>query len=120
MKIGQDIRTGELVPYKKAMKNPDRYEIKNVKVPKGRFKKMVAKKRGWTDWVFPKVGNLFLFKCCDCGLIHEMEFKTFVEGRQYKSGNFQVVELPKHIRAMFRARRMKIPREIKNLILKLK
>lgn len=28
---------------------------------------------GWSEWLHPLPG--FLAQCCDCGLIHEMEFR---------------------------------------------
>jgi len=81
------------------------------KYPK-KFKKELVKSRyGWTDWIFPKPTG-YLFKCCDCGLIHELQFKAFVE-EDVRRGAFKVVKLPEPIRAMFRARRFKIPRELK-------
>lgn len=46
-------------------------------------------------------------KCCDCGLVHEMEFKAFAETRQRRNGAFEIVELPWPIRVLFRARRAK-------------
>lgn len=67
-----------------------------------RFKKMVAGRGGWSEWVFPK--DNYLMKCCDCGLVHEMQFKTFLE-KDRKRGAFEVVPLPPQIRPMFRARR---------------
>lgn len=27
---------------------------------------------GWSDWIHPLPG--YLMQCCDCGLIHKMEF----------------------------------------------
>lgn len=27
---------------------------------------------GWSEWIHPLPG--YLMQCCDCGLIHEMEF----------------------------------------------
>lgn len=73
-----------------------------------RFKKMVATVRGgWTSWVYPRPNKSYFFKCCDCGLVHEMQFKTFAETKQ-KRGAFQVHELPWPIRAMFRARRARL------------
>ncbi len=71
-----------------------------------RFKTMHGKNRGgWCDWVTPK-DNGYLMKCCDCGLVHEMEFKAYVETKQ-KRGTFTIVELAWPFRAMFRARRAK-------------
>jgi len=70
-----------------------------------RFKIMDATTRGgWTEWVFPAVGKNYQMKCCDCGLVHELQFGTFAETNQ-KRDTFHVVNLPWPIRAMFRARR---------------
>lgn len=82
-----------------------------------RFKTMVAGRGGWSEWVCPKTETLYLFKCCDCGLVHEIEFATFIE-RNKKKGTFEVVKLPKEIRTIFRARRMKISKELKSIIIK--
>lgn len=72
-----------------------------------RFKTMVAVTRGgWSEWVYPRPNAGYFFKCCDCGLVHEMQFATFAETHQ-KRGTFQVHRLPWPIRVMFRARRMK-------------
>lgn len=63
-----------------------------------------AGKDGWTEWVKP-VPKGYRIQCCDCGLVHEMEFKAFVETRR-KGERFQLAELPLPIRAMFRAKRL--------------
>lgn len=34
---------------------------------------MVAGEGGWSDWVHPIPG--YRMQCCDCGLIHDMEFQ---------------------------------------------
>ena len=70
---------------------------------KTKFKHHSARKGGWSEWVYP-IQKSYLFKCCDCGLVHEMQFKAFIE-KDKKRGNFKVVELPEPIRTMFRARR---------------
>ena len=70
-----------------------------------KFKKMVEGKNGWTEWVYPKPDS-YLMQCCDCGLVHELQFKTFVETNQ-KRGSFTVTDLPWPIRAKFRARRQR-------------
>lgn len=36
------------------------------------FEKMVEGDDGWSDWVHPLPG--YRMKCCDCGLVHDMEF----------------------------------------------
>lgn len=73
-------------------------------IPK-RFKQMTATMRGgWSEWVYPSEKENYFFKCCDCGLVHEMQFQTFAETNQ-KRGTFRINILPWPIRAMFRARR---------------
>lgn len=69
-----------------------------------RFKTMFACRAGWSEWVFPSVKKNYLMKCCDCGLVHEIQFCTFAETHQKRS-TFQVTILPWPIRAMFRVRR---------------
>jgi len=71
-----------------------------------RFKKMVAGRGGWSEWVCP-THKSYLMKCCDCGLVHELQFKTFAETTQRKNGTFTIVELPWPVRAMFRGRRQR-------------
>ena len=73
-------------------------------IPK-RFKQHTENNRGgWSNWVYPNPTKNYFFKCCDCGLVHEMQFKAFAEVER-KRGAFRVVPLPWPIRAMFRARR---------------
>jgi len=64
----------------------------------------VTKKYGWTRYVNPKMKG-YLLKCCDCGLVHEMDFKTFLVS-EYK-GQRMGTELPKQFQVLFRARRKK-------------
>lgn len=72
-----------------------------------RFKNHKAGRGGWSEWIYPHPTKNYLLKCCDCGLVHEVQFKTFVEKRTRANGKFEVVKLPLPIRAMFRARRQK-------------
>ena len=67
-----------------------------------KFKKYKAGKGGWSEWVYPT--KKYLFKCCDCGLIHEMEFASLIKTNK-KGIHFNVVKLPEEISVMFRARR---------------
>lgn len=47
-------------------------------------------------------------KCCDCGLVHEVQFRAFVETKQNKRRKtFEVVDLPWPVRVKFRARRLR-------------
>lgn len=36
---------------------------------------------GWTDWVQPK-HTKYKLKCCDCGLVHEMQFRVVKDTRR--------------------------------------
>lgn len=72
-----------------------------------RFKKMIEGRGGWCEWQAP-IMNGHLMKCCDCGLEHELQFKTFIETRQKKNGTFTIVEMPWPVRVLFRARRRRI------------
>lgn len=49
------------------------------KKPKFRTE-FVKTKNGWTRWVPPKMKG-YLLKCCDCGLVHEMDFKVVLSSR---------------------------------------
>ena len=72
-----------------------------------RFKRHVAGYGGWSEWTCPTPDTNFLFKCCDCGLVHEVQFTAFVE-RNRRRGIFTVVPLPKEIRVRFRMRRSRV------------
>lgn len=69
-----------------------------------RYKVMVGRRGGWCEWVMP-IPKGYLMKCCDCGLVHEMQFKAFAETNRRRGGQFEIVDLPWPIRVMFRARR---------------
>lgn len=61
--------------------------------------------RGFTRWVFP-VMRRYLMACCDCGLVHEMEFTAVRVNRTYASGAFTAKKLSTTAyRVAFRARR---------------
>ena len=49
---------------------------------------------GWCDWIMPTVKQNYLMECCDCGLVHEMQFKVVVEANRN--------------RVIFRARRSRV------------
>lgn len=51
------------------------------------MKQIKAKKDGWSRWQFPIMKG-YLMQCCDCGLIHEMEFEVGKKGRKRKSGHY--------------------------------
>lgn len=54
---------------------------------------------GWSEWIHPLPG--YLMQCCDCGLIHEMEFAI---GRRSGDGPLNEGETEEAV-IVFRARR---------------
>lgn len=70
-----------------------------------KFAIMKAGWGGWCKWVMP-IPKGYLMKCCDCGLVHEMEFVAFAE-KNRKRDTFEIVKLPYPFRVMFRARRQR-------------
>ena len=38
---------------------------------------------GWTDWIRPLQG--YRMGCCDCGLVHEMEFRADGEDVEFRA-----------------------------------
>lgn len=47
---------------------------------------------GWTDWQMPT--RRYKMACCDCGLVHDMEFAVMVQLRTAKRGYLVGKELP--------------------------
>ena len=58
----------------------------------------------WSDWVCPNPEQYFM-KCCDCGLVHEMQFKV----AKYKLGNECEFVEDTNLQAVFKARRTHPP-----------
>lgn len=63
---------------------------------------------GWTDWIHPK-GNengIYKLECCDCGLVHDMQFIVAVDGEPV-DGVYREFRTSKNKRyiSIFRARR---------------
>ena len=76
-----------------------------MKKKKVRFKTEYTKTEyGWSDWISP-ISKGYLMKCCDCGLVHELDFKS-VFVTKWKKEEIQT-ELPKEFQVKFRARRKK-------------
>jgi Zn-finger protein len=68
-------------------------------------KPMIAGEDGWSEWVQPTMGS-YLMQCCDCGLIHEMQFGVLRKGADLPDGSWEAHELPQEeYRVEFRARR---------------
>lgn len=68
-------------------------------------KPMAAGEDGWSEWVQPTMAR-YLMQCCDCGLIHEMQFGVLRKGSDLPDGSWEAEELdaPEY-RVEFRARR---------------
>ena len=60
---------------------------------------------GWTDWICPKPDS-YLMKCCDCGLVHEMQTRV-ADYESRPSEDFVVSNNP-DLQAQFRVRRHEV------------
>jgi hypothetical protein len=60
---------------------------------------------GWCDWIAPKQG--YRMACCDCGLVHTLQFKVVkrVRTKATKPGYVVVGDEVKGVRVLFRAQR---------------
>jgi hypothetical protein len=59
---------------------------------------------GWTEWQQPK-HKKYLSQCCDCGLVHEMQFAV-VKFPSLESNDATFLD-DKNLRVVFRVRREK-------------
>jgi hypothetical protein len=68
------------------------------------FEEMVEREDGWCDWVHPLPG--YLMKCCDCGLVYEVEVAVARPVETLPNGSFtwEDVQAPE-ARVMWRFRR---------------
>jgi hypothetical protein len=71
------------------------------------FEVMHAGEDGWCDWVHPAPG--YLMQCCDCGLIHEMQFQIFVRDEELRGGPLNEGEDEDTGVIVFRAKRADDP-----------
>jgi len=39
---------------------------------------------GWTDWVRPQMAG-YKLGCCDCGLVHEMDFRVMDDAVEFRA-----------------------------------
>ena len=70
-----------------------------------RHKVMIEREDGWCDWVQP-VMEKYRMQCCDCGLVHDMQFGVLRKGADLPGGSWKAKELdPEKYRVQFRARR---------------
>lgn len=60
---------------------------------------------GWSEWVQPVMSG-YKLTCCDCGLVHEMEFEALRKGADNPDGSWRATELDRQrYRVQFRVRR---------------
>lgn len=58
----------------------------------------------WTGWVSPK--GIYKMACCDCGLVHDLEFKVAEILSQKKNGWWEGRDAePGKFKTLFRVRR---------------
>lgn len=68
---------------------------------------MVERDDGWCDWVRPLMAG-YRMACCDCGLVHDMQFQVIKRGRTFPDGSWEGTEVDgDKFRVAFRARRNK-------------
>jgi len=56
---------------------------------------------GWSRWVQP-VENGYKMSCCDCGLVHTMDFRVDDEGRaqfRVRRNNRSTAQVRRHMKA---------------------
>jgi hypothetical protein len=73
-------------------------------IPKDFIKHEVENEGDWSEWVNPNSEQYFM-KCCDCGLVHEMQFKVV----KYSKGDECEFVADADLQAVFRARRAAPP-----------
>jgi hypothetical protein len=74
-----------------------------------RFKPIAAEigTRKWSEWITPIMRG-YLMACCDCGLVHEIDFKA-LEVKKQRKRDWLYRELPRPThRVAFRARRAEV------------
>ena len=73
-------------------------------LPQDFIKHEVDAPSGWSEWVCPDPEQYFM-KCCDCGLVHKMQFKVV----KYSEGDECEDFDDPYVQAVFRARRTTPP-----------
>ena len=67
---------------------------------------VVENEGDWSEWVNPN-NDSYMMKCCDCGLVHEMQFKV---AKYSKGDECEFVNDP-DLQPVFRARRADVARQ---------
>jgi hypothetical protein len=70
-----------------------------------RHRRHTAGPDGWSEWVAPDMAG-YRMSCCDCGLVHEMEFSALRVTGTAADGSWTADNLPAdEYRVKFRVRR---------------
>ncbi len=71
-----------------------------------KFNKVVETDTGWSDWIMPTPRRSYKMACCDCGLVHDMQFEP-VEVKRKRGGWTEVLSVldPQNHWFRMRARR---------------
>jgi hypothetical protein len=65
---------------------------------------MIAGRGGWSEWQQPIMKG-YMMQCCDCGLVHEIQFKALEQISEPDTNGDWKARLIKKGRVDFRARR---------------
>lgn len=97
-RLGQEIEQPEQEPW-----NPTDTAYRPGGLPQDFIKHEVENEGDWSEWVCPDPTQYFV-KCCDCGLVHEMQFNVvkYSEGDECEPFN------DPNVQVVFRARRHEI------------
>jgi len=66
---------------------------------------MVEGDNGWTEWVSPRPNKPYYMACCDCGLVHELQFDAYEVHERKRGGWWRGEPILKPFQVLFRARR---------------
>lgn len=64
-----------------------------------KFKEEKTKKGIWTDWIRPRTTNYHM-ECCDCGLVHTINFRAIKLDKKDKTGSGTGTVLSKDVYAV--------------------
>lgn len=70
-----------------------------------RYKRHEAGEGGWSEWVSPTPKRPYKMACCDCGLVHDLEFQAVEIVKTKRGGWWESEPLKVVYRVLFRARR---------------
>jgi len=70
-----------------------------------RYPRVVQNADGWSDWIHPTMRR-YQMGCCDCGLVHTLQFRVELVTKRNRNGSFQTAPVRgEQFRVAFRAGR---------------